>query len=58
MKFNDFLHNMPKIIAGTLLEIGLGRREASEISGMLTGEALTGPQAAACGLFLESVDYE
>lgn len=58
MTANDFLHNMPKVIAGTLLEIGLGKREGSEIPDMISGEELPGPQAAASGLFLESVSFE
>lgn len=54
-----FLYNMVRIIAGTLMEIGLGRREANAFSRALeTGDRLAlGVTAPACGLELTRVDY-
>lgn len=54
-----FLYNMVRIIAGTLIEIGLGRREADAFTRALaTGDRLAlGVTAPACGLELTRVDY-
>ncbi|NLG58506.1 MAG: tRNA pseudouridine(38-40) synthase TruA [Clostridiales bacterium] len=54
-----FLYNMVRIIAGTLIAIGLGRlgEEAFE-QGIMTGDRLAlGPTAPACGLTLEKIWY-
>ncbi len=55
-----FLYNMVRIIAGTLLEIGYGRKKASDMQGIL--EALdrqaAGPTAPACGLRLVRYEYK
>ncbi len=52
-----FLYNMVRIIAGTLLEVGQGKREPEEIPEILAAcdRAAAGPTAPACGLTL--VDY-
>ena len=57
---NGFLYNMVRIMAGTLLEVGTGKREMSDISRALeTGDRLLlGPTAPAKGLCLYSVEYE
>ena len=55
---NGFLYNMVRIIVGTLLEAGLGKREPDEIPGILEAldRSAAGPTAPACGLTL--VKYE
>lgn len=55
-----FLYNMVRIIAGTMMEIGTGRREASEMAGIIAGadRSLAGKTASAHGLYLENVEYE
>lgn len=58
MTANDFLHNMPKLIAGTLLEIGLGRLGADKIPDIFAGTVPAGPMAAANGLFLQKITYK
>jgi tRNA pseudouridine38-40 synthase len=56
---NGFLYNMVRIIAGTLLEIGMGRRTAETVREALeTGKReLAGPTAPAKGLTLIKIDY-
>jgi tRNA pseudouridine38-40 synthase len=56
---NGFLRHMVRIIAGTLVEIGLGRSTADGISGILASRDRTraGPTAPASGLFLREVLY-
>lgn len=55
---NGFLYNMVRIIAGTLMEVGRGRREPSAIAGILDSKnrEMAGPTAPACGLTL--VEYQ
>lgn len=55
---NGFLYNMVRIMAGTLLEIGKGKREPEEIKEMInaTNREAAGPTAPAHGLML--VKYE
>lgn len=57
---NDFMHNMAKLIVGTLLDIGAGKREVSDITAILdTGsEVMPSAPADACGMFLQSVNYD
>ncbi len=57
---SGFLYNMVRIIAGTLLEIGHGRWEPSQIDEVLrTGDRrLAGFTAPPEGLYLEWVKYE
>ena len=54
-----FLYNMVRIIAGTLFEIGAGRRDAECISrALLSGNRTdAGPTAPPCGLCLEEIVY-
>ncbi len=56
---DGFLHNMVRIIIGTLIEVGLGRRPADSVSKLLESGKRTeaGKTAPAKGLFLESVQY-
>lgn len=56
---NGFLYNMVRIIAGTLLEAGMGRRTAESVREALeTGErSMAGPTAPAHGLTLLEIKY-
>lgn len=56
---NHFVYNMVRIIVGTLLEIGLGKKEPETIDDALAGGSrdLAGPTAPAWGLCLNSVQY-
>lgn len=57
---NGFLYNMVRIIAGTLIEVGAGKREAEEIQDMLvkTDRTTAGPTAPAHGLTMLGIEYE
>ena len=54
-----FLRHMVRIIVGTLVEVGLGRVEASGVTAILASRARerAGPTAPSRGLFLVAVDY-
>jgi tRNA pseudouridine38-40 synthase len=56
---DGFLRHMVRNIAGTLVEIGRGRRAASSIDALLLARdrSRAGPTAPARGLFLVGVDY-
>lgn len=56
---NGFLYNMVRILAGTLLEVGQGRRTAASVEEALrSGErSQAGPTAPACGLMLIGIEY-
>ncbi|TWT11956.1 tRNA pseudouridine(38-40) synthase TruA [Planomicrobium sp. CPCC 101079] len=56
---SGFLYNMVRIIAGTLMEIGLGRRTVDEMAAIVAAEdrSAAGKTAAAHGLYLENVAY-
>lgn len=56
---NGFLHHMVRILAGTLVEIGLGKREPAEIQDILEGKLRerAGVTAPAKGLILWQVEY-
>lgn len=55
---NDFLHNMPRVIIGTLLEIGHGRRKADCIDAIFAGTETASAACDAKGLFLQKIDYK
>ena len=57
---NGFLYNMVRIIAGTLIEVGAGKRAPEEILTMLekTDRCSAGPTAPACGLTMIGIEYE
>ncbi len=57
---NGFLYNMVRIIVGTLMQIGEGKREASHMKAILEARnrGLAGPTAMAHGLMLWEVFYE
>lgn len=54
-----FLYHMARILTGTLLEIGTGKREASMLPVVIAAEdrSLAGFLAPARGLFLRKVYY-
>ena len=56
---DGFLHNMARIIVGTLVEVGRGQRDDADIPGLLAAKlrAETGSRAPAKGLFLEKAVY-
>ena len=56
---NAFLHNMVRIIVGTLVEVGAGRREPSWVVEVLGARdrSAAGPTAPACGLTFWEVRY-
>ena len=56
---SGFLRHMVRAIAGTLAEIGAGRREPAWLGEVLRSGARgqAGPTAPACGLFLVGVGY-
>lgn len=59
VKGNGFLYNMVRIIAGTLIEVGLGRKEPNELQQMLQQKdrQIAGPTAPAKGLTLMNIEY-
>lgn len=60
VKGNAFLYNMVRIIAGTLLYVGLGKIKAEDIPDIILSgrRELAGKTLAAKGLFLEEVYYD
>ncbi len=58
-KGNGFLYNMVRILAGTLLNVGLEKIHYSEIPDILKARdrRLAGPTVPPRGLFLEKVNY-
>ncbi len=55
---NGFLHNMVRILVGTLIEVGRGARQADSIPGLFGGKrAEAGFLAPAQGLCLQEVFY-
>lgn len=57
---NGFLYNMVRIIAGTLMDVGMGRRTPEEMNRILEAKdrAAAGPTAPARGLTLVEMKYE
>lgn len=56
---SGFLYNMVRIIAGTLIQVGLGSKEPFQIKEILEKKDRTfaGPKAPAQGLTLEKIEY-
>lgn len=56
---NGFLQNMVRIMAGTLIEVGLGKREAASMPAILEAKSreAAGMMAPPEGLFLKEVRY-
>lgn len=59
IKANAFLHNMVRVIAGTLLQVGTGELKPEQVRSILKAKDRTkaGPTAPAKGLFLMKVNY-
>lgn len=57
---DGFLYNMVRIIAGTLLDVGRGRIEASGISSIIESKdrQKAGHTAPACGLYLVEIYFD
>lgn len=54
---DDFLHQMPALIAGTLLEAGAGKRSPESIAAVFDGTEKAGSPAEAKSLLLKSIQY-
>jgi len=56
---NGFLYHMARLIAGTLLRVGLGKITPGEVEGIQKGNSrfTSGPSLPARGLCLEEVEY-
>lgn len=56
---NGFLYNMVRIIAGTLMEVGAGRRQPEDIPKILAAKdrSAAGPTAPAHGLMLTAYEF-
>lgn len=57
LQADGFLHLMPRLIIGTFLDIGLGKRSAACIPAILSGEEATSKPAPAHGLCLTDTHY-
>ncbi|CAK0867514.1 unnamed protein product [Prorocentrum cordatum] len=60
LEANGFLYNMVRIIVGTLIEVGMGKRRSDDIERILEAadRGQAGPTAPAAGLCLEHVEYD
>ena len=57
---NGFLYNMVRILTGTLIEIGSGKREPEEMANIIAARnrSAAGKTAPPQGLYLQQVYYE
>lgn len=57
---SGFLYNMVRIIAGTLLQVGMGEKMPSDIPDILKAcdRSAAGPTAPACGLTMIGIEYD
>ena len=60
VKGNGFLYNMVRILTGTLLEVGLGKRRPEEMTAVLEARnrEAAGATAPPEGLLLMQVEYD
>lgn len=60
MTGDGFLYNMVRILVGTLIEVGQGKREPMSVPKIFEAEdrKAAGFTAPACGLFLKEITYE
>jgi tRNA pseudouridine38-40 synthase len=56
---SGFLYNMVRCIAGTLIDVGRGRRPPEDVRAVIESRdrRRCGPTAPACGLYLVNVEY-
>lgn len=54
---DDFLHNMARIVIGTLLDVGFGTRKKEEIEEIFAGKLPASRPCDPKGLFLQEVRY-
>jgi tRNA pseudouridine38-40 synthase len=56
---SGFLKNMVRMIVGTLVDVGLGRRPVEDVAILISGtdKMICGQTAPACGLCLQQVWY-
>lgn len=56
---SGFMHNMVRIIVGTLLDVGRGKFKVEQITDMLNKRSResAGKTVKACGLYLKNVEY-
>ena len=54
---DDFLHNMARLIIGTLLDIGHGNRKIEDIEKIFAGKAVVSEPCDPKGLFLQEIVY-
>lgn len=56
---NRFVHNMVRILVGTFVEMGRGKRKSEEMTTVLESgdRRMAGPTVPALGLFLVAVEY-
>lgn len=57
LQADDFLHNMARLIIGTLLEIGNGTRKKEDIEKIFAGKAAVSEPCDPKGLFLQEILY-
>lgn len=57
IRAKDFLHNMPRMMVGTLLDIGLGKRKKECIEAIYAGEEEASAPCDPKGLFLQEIEY-
>ena len=57
---SGFLQYMVRILTGTLIEVGLGKRTPESMAGLIEAKdrRLAGPTAPACGLTMLGADYD
>ena len=60
LRANRFLYHMVRIVVGTSLEVGVGKRAPESMREVLAREnrSLAGPLAPAQGLYLTAVGYD
>ena len=56
---DGFLHHMVRNLVGTFLQVGKGALQMEDVPRILEARdrSAAGPTAAACGLYLVSVEY-
>ena len=59
MRADGFLYHMARMIAGTLIRVGMGKLKPRQVMDILAGRdnMLGGPAAPARGLFLLNIEY-